>query len=144
MIYVNYHNIDIWNDILIVESPGYEIQTCNIWISIQISQRMKFGHDMNSLPRSEYQIMYIKVFFLKSKFEGLRWLLQTLWAAENGLIFGNHFFCVVIRFPFRLKLVLVVTSLRHYCFSSCHYYFPSHWCCFSFHCCCSFSIVAFL
>lgn len=34
----------------------------------------------------------IKVFFLKSKFEGLRWLLQTLCAAENGLIFGNLFF----------------------------------------------------
>ncbi len=53
-------------------------------------------------------------------------------------------FFFVICFRFCIKLVLVVASLHHYCFSSCHYYFPSHGC-FSFHCCCcSFSIVAFL
>jgi hypothetical protein len=46
---------DISCDIWVLKYQGYEIQTCNIQILIWISIFLKYGHDINSLPKLEYQ-----------------------------------------------------------------------------------------
>jgi hypothetical protein len=46
---------DISGDIWVLKFRGYEIQICNIQISIWISIYLKYGHGIISLPKLEYQ-----------------------------------------------------------------------------------------